>query len=570
MPTPALSILSSHASIAGLRVQNEDFLGMVTPTGPELSCKGLIAALADGVSGSEGGRAAAEYTVRGLLTDYYATPDTWEISTAFDKVLGAINSWVQHQGSSQRETAGMATTLTGLVLRGRSYYSAHVGDSRAYLWRDQKLRRLTQDHVWDRPEMQHVLTRAIGLDRHLNLDHGMGELVVGDVFVLVSDGFWSACSDRELSTFLAREIDAALPDELADRLCQLALAGGSQDNISVLLLQVTGLPEGDLRDTLGELGELPVPPLLQAGGSIDGLIVEEILHSSATTLLYRVCDPIRQRQLVLKTLQPERGNDALERRAFMHEAWLARRVVARFFPQVINPLQRSALYYLSTWHPGASLQQKLDNDTYFTVPELLVLGSRLARAVGALHRRQILHRDIKPANVHLGDDGELRLLDLGVAQSGWDRSGHTGGPLTMAGTPSFLAPEQFNGGGASEQTDLYALGVTLYYSLTRHYPYGEIEAFQHPRFQEPVRPGRYRPELPQWLETLLLKAVARDPADRFETAEELLLALERGASHPLRETAYPLLKRNPVLVWRSLAIASLVLNLLFFYWLAVS
>ncbi len=565
-----LVITTSHASIPGLREHNEDFVGMVTPDEPEFSSKGLMAAVADGVSGSQGGRAASEYTVRGLLADYYATPDTWEITTALEKVLVAINSWVQQQGSLRREVAGMATTLTTLVLRGRMYYSAHVGDSRAYLYRDKKLQRLTQDHVWDRPEMQHVLTRAIGLDTRLAIDHGMGQLQAGDLFLLASDGLWSSFTNTELESALSNtltqsgDVPPTLPEDAAMQMCRQALAGGSQDNISAVLLHVVSLPEGDLRDALAELSDLAVPPKLAIGQYIDGLLVEEIIHNSAATILYRVFDQQHQRQLVLKTLQQDRGTDSLERSAFSHEAWLAKRVVARFFPQLITRPERHFLYYLTTYHAGFSLQQKIDNNVHFTIPEITAHGCKLIRAVGALHRRSIIHRDIKPANVHLGDDGEIRLLDLGVAQSGWqdpDADTHS-----RAGTPSFLAPEQFTGAPANRQTDVYAAGVTLYYLLTRHYPYGEIEPFQNPRFTEPTPPSRYRPDLPLWLENVLKKAVARDAPDRFETAEEFLLALERGASRPLpAPRAQALLKRDPARLWRSIAAASVVLNLLLIY-----
>ncbi|WP_323824350.1 protein kinase, partial [Pseudomonas aeruginosa] len=94
-----------------------------------------------------------------------------------------------------------------------------------------------------------------------------------------------------------------------------------------------------------------------------------------------------------------------------------------------------------------------------------------------------------------------------------------GASAPQAGTPSFLAPEQYDNAVPSRQTDIYAAGVTLYLMLTRQYPYSEIEAFQRPRFGEPAPPTRYRPDVPQWLENVLFKAVARNPADRFETAE---------------------------------------------------
>ena len=119
---------------------------------------------------------------------------------------------------------------------------------------------------------------------------------------------------------------------------------------------------------------------------------------------------------------------------------------------------------------------------------------------------------------------------------------------------------------ANEQTDLYAIGVTLYELLTRKYPYGEIEPFQTPRFGDPVPPTRYRPDIPGWLEAVLLKAVAREPKARFETAEEFLLALERGANRPLAvPRKSPLLERDPQLGLKLLAAGSLVLNIFLIY-----
>ena len=571
-----LLLNAGHATLQGLRARNEDFVGMVTPFEPELSSKGFLAAIADGVSGSEGGREAAEYAVRGLLSDYYATPDTWPVSQALERVLKATNSWVQHQGSIRSELAGMASTLTCLVLRGSFYYFAHVGDTRLYLLRAGVLTRLTSDHVWDRPEMQHVLTRAIGLDTQLTVDHGMGQLQQRDVFLLASDGLWGAISTYDLVFHLSQlagndlSQDNLSPDACAEALLAAALAGGSNDNLSALVVKVQALPEQNLHDSLSIAQQLMPPPKLEVGQTLDGYRVEALIHASATTVLYRVTDTLDGsgllRKLVLKTLQAERANDAHERAAFVHEEWLAKRAIARFFPQVIATRPANYLYYITTWHEGHSLQQHLDSGHHFTVPEAISHGSQLVRAVGALHRRSIIHRDIKPANVHLGDDGQLRLLDLGLAESGM-RSAEDGRNQTpQAGTPSFLAPEQFDDAPAAPRTDLYATGVTLYQMLTRHYPYGEIEPFQRPRFGQPVVPGRYRPDLPMWLENLLLKAVARDPADRFETAEEFLLAIERGAARPLPAiAAAPLATRDPLGLWRGIAIISVVVNLLLLY-----
>src|ERR1035437_5773378 len=215
-----LEISTGHASLAGPRERNEDFCGTVTPAGRELETKGALLTVADGVSGNSGGREAAEYTVRGLLSDYYATPDTWSVPHALEKVLVPLNRWVMAEGGRQPELAGMATTLTVLVLRGRRYISAHVGDSRLYLLRDGLITQLTIDHVWEHPELKNVLSRAVGLDRHFQLDFMDGELQQGDCFLLCSDGVWGVLGDDRLRETLLAHPDAqqAAADRKSTRL----------------------------------------------------------------------------------------------------------------------------------------------------------------------------------------------------------------------------------------------------------------------------------------------------------------------------------------------------------------
>ena len=200
------------------------------------------------------------------------------------------------------------------------------------------------------------------------------------------------------------------------------------------------------------------------------------------------------------------------------------------------------------------------------------LGTRILKGLAALHRLSIVHRDIKPDNLHVDAEGRLRILDLGVAAADSQHDGQKFEEINNPGTPSYMAPELHGARPtpAGEQTDLYAVGVTLYQLLTRKYPYGEIEPFQTPKFGDPEPPTRYRPDIPAWLESVLLKAVAREPKARFETAEEFLLALERGAHRPLvvpRKS--PLLARDPQLGLKLLAAVSLVANLLMLWLLLI-
>ncbi len=557
----SLKIIIGQTTKTGARERNEDFCGAVNPQNEQLASKGALLAVADGVGGNAGGREAAEMTVRGVLSDYYATPETWETTAALDKVLGALNRWVVSQAARQREMAGMATTLSLLVLRGKRYTLAHVGDSRIYRLRGSEMQQLTTDHVWDRPDMRHVLKRAIGLDQQLQVDYAEGELQAGDVFALMSDGVWDKLGQKGIHDILRLYHS---PQMAADDLVNRALELGSQDNATALVVRIEQVGEDNLADLASEAKRLRLPPRLKAGAQLDDFEVLELLHESRASLLYKVKNLANGQVCVLKTLQPLLADDAESCNGLLNEEWLGKRVVSHYFSQVL-PLaaeRRSCLYYVMSWHEGATLQQKLDIGQHFSAAEAGSIGIRLLKGLAALHRLNIVHRDIKPANIHQGDDGKLRILDLGVALS----PGHSSEAAGSPGTPSFMAAELFAGEAATAQSDLYAAGVTLYHLLTRHYPYGEVEPFQRPRFGDPLPPTRYRPDIPQWLENIILKAVAHDPKVRFETAEEMLHALEVGERKPiLPPPRTPLLGRDPLLLWQWVAVFSLAVNVLLIY-----
>jgi serine/threonine protein phosphatase PrpC len=554
-----------ESSLVGPRSRNEDYAGVVTPSSAILATKGALLAVADGVSGNAGGREAAEMTVRTVSADYYATPDTWQVHASLEKVLNAANRWVLGQAAANRDMTGMATTLSLLILKGQRYVMAHVGDTRIYRLRNKILTQLSSDHVWDRPDMRHVLKRAIGLDSTLNADFAEGLLEVGDVFAIMSDGVWEPLGDKAIHHAMML-YDS--PQMISEHLTKRALEQGGQDNATALVVSIDALGADSLSDLLSDAQTLTVPAKLKVGETLDEFEVLDVLHDSRATVLYKVKNQSNQ-LFVLKTLQPLLANDKDSCQALLNEEWLAKRVVSQCVPQVL-PLtheQRKHLYYVMTWHEGATLQQRIEHGHHFTVNGVAKTATDLMRGLSMLHRLNIIHRDIKPANIHIGSDQRLRILDLGVALNTT-----VGTPETMEnpGTPSFMAPELFEGKTANITTDIYAAGVTLYYLLTRKYPYGEIEPFQAPRFGEPIRPTRYRPDIPAWLENIILKAVARDSDKRFETADEMLHALEYGELRPIAVQRTPLIARARLVKWQWLAIFSLILNFLFIYLLVVS
>ncbi|WDY56460.1 bifunctional protein-serine/threonine kinase/phosphatase [Pseudomonas sp. PSKL.D1] len=546
----SLQLSFAQASATGPRAENQDALRLVTPA-PELAAsKGYLFALADGVSQCADGGLAARASLQALAMDYYATPATWAVAQALDRLLIAQNRWLRAQGNQP-----LLTTLSALILRGRRFTLAHVGDCRAYRWHDGRLHCLSEDHVWDQPGMHHVLKRALGLDQHLLVDYLDGELYAGECFLLLSDGVWASLGDQHIQTVLREQPDLQLA---VDTLVASAHHNGSQDNASALLVRVDQLGETNLGDTLAQLQQWPLPGVLRDGQAFDGWQVETCLARSRQSLLYRVHDDQGQPWL-LKTLPTEREQEPLAAQGLMLEEWFLRRVAGRHFPEVHPASQRQHLYYVMREHKGRTLASQFDDQGPLALGHWLEVARQLLQGVGVLHRRNLLHRDIKPENLHLGEDGQLRLLDFGLAYC----PGLTEDPQhEVPGTPSYIAPEAFDGQPPSPRQDLYAVGVTLYYLLTGHYPYGEVEAFQRPRFGQPVNAARYRPDVPEWLQHNLQQAVATDPTQRFETAEQWLLLLERGDRQEVNNRPRPLLEREPVKVWRTLALGALLLNLL--------
>ncbi|MBV4492351.1 bifunctional protein-serine/threonine kinase/phosphatase [Pseudomonas oryzicola] len=547
----SLQLSFAQASATGPREENQDAVRLVTPA-PELAAsKGYLFALADGVSQCADGGLAARASLQALALDYYATPATWSVAQALDRLLLAQNRWLRAQGSGQP----LLTTLSALVLRGRRFTLAHVGDCRIYRWHAGRLQCLSEDHVWDQPGMQHVLKRALGLDQHLLVDYLEGELQAGECFLLLSDGVWASLGDQHIQAVLREQPDLQLA---VDTLVASAHLNGSQDNASALLVQVEQLGTANLGDTLAQLQQWPLPGPLREGQVIDGWQAEKLLAHSRQSLLYRVRDGHGQPWL-LKTLPAAREQEPGAAQGLLLEEWFLRRVAGRHFPELHAASQRQHLYYVMREYPGQSLAALLAEHGPLPLPQWLELARQLLQAVGVLHRRNLLHRDIKPENLHLGSDGQLRLLDFGLAYC----PGLSEGMLhELPGTPSYIAPEAFDGYPPSPRQDLYAVGVTLYHLLTGHYPYGEVEAFQRPRFGQPVSAARYRPDLPEWLQHNLQQALAADPAQRFETAEHWLLLLERGDRQELPDRPRPLLEREPLKVWRSLALLSLLFNLI--------
>ena len=544
------------ATDIGPREANEDYAAFYVGDPGEQARLGAVAVIADGVGGAQGGRVAAELAVRSFVEGHLGQNATLGIQRNSARTIEAFNSWAHAVGSRDPSLAGMATTLTALVLRGRRVHVIHVGDTRAYRWRDGALDRMTIDHAMAGAGLRHILTRAVGADESIRIDYASDTVRLFDRYLLCSDGIHGGVSDDMLRGILGQR---SAPEETARALVAAGLAARTGDNATALVIDVIGLPPADPADLAFAAAGLALLPVPKTGAVIDGFHLRAMLADGRYTRVFEAEDTIEKRRVVLKFPKAITGAEGVLRDAFLREAWIAARIRSPWIGETIelSPERQTGLYTAMPFYEGETLERRLSRPPRLSLTAGLDYAIKLAGGVAALHRAGIIHRDIKPDNVILEAIRDhqvpgLRLVDLGVA-----RLPHMEDiPAPYApGTPSFMAPELFSGAVGDERSDQFALGVTIYRMFTGEYPYGEIEAFSHPRFKRATPLTKYRPDLPAWLDEALARSTAADPDDRFGDVFEFIFALEHGAirAAPSSPRRLPLYERNPLLVWKIVA-----------------
>jgi len=564
-PEPRLEIAAGFASERGPRADNQDFGGVHIGDNAEQRVHGVIAVIADGVSGGKGGRIASELAVRNFIDGYLDQNPMAGVASAGLVALRAYNRWLHSRSRSDPSMEGAATTFTAAVMRGREATVLHVGDSRAWHFRDGVLTRLTEDHALDRPGVKHVLYRAVGIEQDIRLDVRTVQLEPHDRLLLTSDGVHGVVDDAALIDLLSRR---GSPDADARAIVQAAGAAGTTDNATAVLIDVVRVGQVDW-DSLGDDAErLPLGGLPEPGDNVDGFLLERILSDGRYTRLFlgrdvlegggeRIAGPV-----VLKFPKPAILSEKGARSAFLRESFIGRRVDSPLVGRVLDlPAGRqSRLYIVQPYHEGRTLHARLADDGPFDIQGGVALAIKLTRAVAALHRLGVTHRDIKPDNVILEKDGSIKLIDLGVARL--PRVEEFAEP-EAPGTPGYMAPELFDGAPGDAKSDQFALGVTLYRVFTKTYPWGEVDADTRPRFDHRPTPAtRHRPDMPAWLEAALSRTIALDPDDRFADLDEMLHVLESGSALAVRpRESLSLIEKDPVRFWQGVCLL-LVLALL--------
>jgi len=492
-----------------------------------------IAIVCDGVGSASEGAEAAKRVTNYLINNFKIRPKTWSIEKSIKTFIESINSILYKESQLNYDSSELVTTIAMVVIQGNRLYGVNVGDSRVYLYRENKLNQLSNDHSMDEKGYENVLTQAIGIDENVELYYFENSIQKDDKILLCSDGLYNVLDDEMLSknlplgaTPLVKKASKLEDDNLPDDTTAVIVEILKADEYSTLRNQ-----------------NLEIPQTLKEGQVIDGYkLLKPLIQNQRTWLVHK-----KTKDYVLKFAPLEAVDDESVLDLFVKEAWNAKRLKAPFFPKAVIPKTRTLRYYVMQLFKGEDLNDYLSHK-HISIDDSIELASTLLKMSQYLLKYDLVHGDIKPNNIMISKDDdeniEFKIIDFGSITEIFSTT-------STAGTPSFLAPERFLGESISESTEIFAIGVTIYLSLTEKYPYGEIEPFQNPTFKEAKAPSFYNKNIPNWLDSIILRAIAIDTKQRYSHYSEMKYEL----SHPEKVKPYfvknaPLIEKSPLIFYR--------------------
>jgi len=492
-----------------------------------------VAIVCDGVGSATEGAAAAKRVTNFLMNNLKMRPKSWSIEKSILTFIHSINEILYKESQINYESSELVTTLTIVVIQGNRLYGANVGDSRVYLYRESKLNQLSNDHSMDEVGYENVLTQAVGISQEVEPFYFENILQKNDKILLCSDGLYNELNAEELEEGILRGANALV--KKASKLTDDHLP----DDTTAVVLEILQANELEIL----KRQELNIPKVLNKGDIIDGYSLEESLIQNNRTWLVTK----KTKSYVMKFAPTEAVDDEAALDLFVREAWNAKRLKADFFPKAVIPKNRTQRYYVMQLFKGEDLDSYLSHK-HVTIDDTIELAKTLLKMSQFLLKYDLVNGDIKPPNIMIAKDDdenlEFKIIDYGSITEIFSNN-------TQAGTPSFLSPERFLGEAISESTEIFATGVTLYLALTGKYPYGEIEPFQTPSFKEAKPASFYNKNIPQWLDSVILRSIAIEKNERYSHYSEMNFEL----SNPAKVKPYfiknaPLIEKSPLVFYK--------------------
>ena len=257
--------------------------------------------------------------------------------------------------------------------------------------------------------------------------------------------------------------------------------------------------------------------------------VLEKIGQGAMGEVYKAHDPILNRFVAVKTISAELGGDDTLRKRFQREAQSAARLN---HPNIITVYdygeEQGKIYMAMELLDGVDLKQTIARRKAMSLDEKLSVVDQIAEGLAFAHANEIVHRDLKPANIHLLANGQVKIMDFGLARLGGSEMTRTG---MVMGTPHYMSPEQVRGERADARSDVFAMGCVFYELLTYHKPF-DADSMHSVLFkvmqEDPVSVQDLSPDVPAVIVQVVERSMAKDAGQRFQNAGEFRSALHRA------------------------------------------
>jgi serine/threonine-protein kinase len=270
--------------------------------------------------------------------------------------------------------------------------------------------------------------------------------------------------------------------------------------------------------------------------------------------IFRATDTHSGTQVALKLPHPEAEFDVVFYDRFQREAQIGRQLDHPSVIKVMEQRKPSRVYMVMEWVEGRLLRDVLAEAGKLEVPRAVRMTLALCDALDYIHSHGVIHRDLKPENIMVGSEDRIKLIDFGIAAKAGARRLTFGKLSNIMGTAEYISPEQVRGRRGDARSDLYSLGVVLYEMLTGRTPFRGPNPFavMNARLRvDPVAPRTVNPALAPELEAILLRALARDPKNRYARAADFAHDLEHPDSALVADPPAPSPPLSTRLLWYS-------------------
>lgn len=509
----------------------------------------FIAVLCDGVGSAKQGGVAARESVKFFLEQFKLKPKSWSVEETLQKFTKHINRILFKESMTQYEEIQFLTTLCVAVVQGKQLYTLNLGDSHIYLQHQNDFTLLSEDHTMDDEHLSHVLTKACGLSDNVEVEVSVYDIEEGDRVILCSDGVYNLISESELS----RKIESGLSAKLILEAITKEHKDHERDDASLQIFNFKELSQM----SESQSSKLPILSQLKRGDSIDE---------------YTLVDPMMEHERIWKVKKLDKNyvmkfpmsDDETAIEEFTHEAWYAKQIDHISFGKAWINEERSSRYYMMELIEGNNILEFLEGNS-LSIDNAIKLAKFLLDAENHLLSLGLVHGDIKPENIIVyrkenSAGTEFKMVDFGSIVEIFSTD-------SRAGTPSYLAPERFKGSHINEATEIFAIGVTLYYVLTKKFPYGEIEPFQTPTFKNAKPLRAYNQNIPEWFESVIMRSIAIENSQRYEHYSEFLYELNNPKKvKPYFKKDATFIEKDPIRFYKAAFFISFLLNIVAALW----